>query len=126
MYGFYLIKEAYADFAYAVLHSSMFFAWYLLTKTGPERDEHFTPGMWNTFPLPRYNPQNPQERPEDIIKDIKKAGQNLKNGSGTQEDLDNVIDSLFGLPDKIPCSHIFIEMRKKILAEGFLDAFYGK
>lgn len=68
LYQFYLIKKAYADFAYAVLHSSMFFAWYLLTKTGPEREEHFTLGMWDTFPLPRHDLQNPQKRPEDIIK----------------------------------------------------------
>lgn len=126
-YWLYLIKKAYADFAYAVLRSSMFFAWYLLTRNNKVRgEEHFTPGMWDTFPLPRHDPQNPHKRPEDIIRDIKKAGQNLKNGKGTQKDLDNVIDSLFNLPCGVPSSPIFIEMRKKMLAEGFLDAFYGK
>lgn len=82
--------------------------------------------MWDTFPLLRRDPQNPQKRPEDIVKDIKKAGQNLKNEKGAQKALDNVIDSLFNLPGGIPSSFIFIEMRKKMLAEGFLDAFYGK
>ena len=57
--------------------------------------------MWDTFPLSRHDPQNPQKRPEDIIKDIEKAGQNLKNG-GTREDLDKAIDSLFNLSCTFP------------------------
>lgn len=100
-----------ALFIYAILKSSMFKAWCELTANTNGAGD-FTIGMWDTFPLPDLTPQ--QKR------NIIKVGRRI----GTQQECDDVIDSLFGLPVKIPSRGIFVEMRKKMLAKGFLDAFY--
>lgn len=108
---FWLINAREAPFVYAILKSSMFKAWCELTANTNGAGD-FTIGMWDTFPLPDLTPQ----RKRNIIK----VGRRI----GTQQECDDVIDSLFGLPKKIPSSFIFVEIRKKILAEGFLDVFY--
>ena len=115
-YFFWLINKGEADFIYAILKSSMFRAWCELTAYTDGGEGHFTTGMWDTFPLPRLTPS---QKSSIII-----AGQELKMGwPWSQCELDRLIDRLF-----VPCilSPLLTDVdRKQILAEGFLNAFYG-
>ncbi|MBQ1348029.1 MAG: hypothetical protein IIY58_01550 [Aeriscardovia sp.] len=114
-HGFWLINEDDSPFVYAILKSSMFRAWCELTAY-TDGEGHFTVGMWDTFPLPALTNS---QRSTVII-----AGQELRKGwRWGQTKLDKLVDGLFAPT----CStHVLSDRcRKRILAEGFLDAFYG-
>ena len=115
--GFWLIKGKYQyeNFVYAILKSSMFRAWCELTAY-TEGQGHFTVGMWDTFPLPNLTCS---QRGKIIT-----AGRELQKGrKDSQKKLDKLIDGLFTSPDS---THILSDKcRIRILAQGFLDAFYG-
>ena len=106
--GFWLLDANEADFAYAIIKSSMFRAWCELTEHDGGAG-HFTVGMWDTFPLPYLSPCN-----EKFIIGAAKD----KNW----DQLNVLIDKLFvpGISNPLQDS-----LRLQILAEGFLDAFYG-
>lgn len=114
-YGFWLIDEKDADFVYAILKSSMFRAWCKLTANSGGYS-HFAPAMWDTFPLTNLT--------DDKESEIKTAGWELQEGrKDSQKKLDQLIDGLFTPADS---THILSdECRIRILAQGFLDAFYG-
>ena len=130
-YGLWLIDKSEADFAYAILKSSMFRAWCELTAYTDRGEGHFTTGMWDTFPLPDIKQAFKQTTvtptfggpTPTTIKTIKmaisEAGRLLKTEKWTQYELDDFMDGLF-----IKTCPIRIN-RQQILAEGLLDAFYG-
>ena len=114
--GFWLINDQDSPFVYAILKSSMFKAWCELTAHTDGGEGDFTTGMWDTFPLPKLTNSRKSL--------IRTAGQELQEGYGWgQKKLDESVDSLFAPT----CStHVLSDRcRKRILAEGFLDAFYG-
>ncbi|MBR4399735.1 MAG: hypothetical protein IKT06_02240 [Aeriscardovia sp.] len=135
--GFWLINDQDSPFVYAILKSSMFRAWCELTANTTNRAGDFTTGMWDTFPLPdikqafkqtTVTPNFNGPTPTTIKMAISEAGKLLKTGKLNQTQLDDFIDELFiGKPisSTNPDPKKVQELRKKILAEGFLDAFYG-
>ena len=114
-YSFWLIGDQYKDFVYAILKSSMFNAWCKLTANGNGRS-HFATAMWYIFPLPQLTCSQKGK--------IITAGRELQEGrKDSQKKLDKLIDGLFTSPDS---THILSDKcRIRILAQGFLDAFYG-
>lgn len=141
-YGFWLIKDECENFVYAILKSSMFRAWCELTaytdkwtdKKGHKHQGagHFAVGMWDTFPiqdienhlseLGNLSPEIEALFPDNptVEEAIRRAGQWLKNGWTQSVSFDECMDELCGF-GRIPKDYL----RKQILAEGFLDAFYG-
>lgn len=114
--GYWLINDQDSPFVYAILKSSMFRAWCKLTAHTDRQEGDFTAGMWDTFPLPALTDS---QKSAIII-----AGQERKQGRGwAQGDLDKLIDGLF-VPSALSPLLTLID-RQQILAEGFLDAFYG-
>ena len=145
-YSFWLINKGEADFAYAILKSSMFKAWCELTAyTGKWKDKkghnhqgdgHFAVGMWNTFPIQntttplsklsnRYMANMFQREGGAMTVEgaISCAGRWLSRNVWKQHSptlsFDECMDELCGF-GPVPTS-----LRKQILAKGFLDAFYG-
>ena len=110
-YCFWLIDEKYADFVRAILKSSMFNAW-----CKPRGLDTFATAMWNTFPLPKLTCSQKRE--------MITAGRELQEGrKDSQKKLDKLIDGLFTRADS---TYILSDKcRIRILAQGFLDAFYG-
>lgn len=107
--GFWLINDQDSPFVYAILKSSMFRAWCELTAHTDGGVGDFTTGMWDTFPLPYLSPCN-----EKFIIGAAK----YKNWN----QLNILIDKLFVPGTSNPLQD---SLRLQILAEGFLDAFYG-